>query len=188
MRYSRIARVIMRIFLLILASSMSFISFLGGYSALLILGDEDNIDLDVGFDGDLFAQRANFKINIEFTVYNEGYFDLEDLEIELKLEMIFYNRSWGSVAAFPVYIIIYDDHKSFDTIQAGTEEKNEITIDLEDLLKNVPDIDLLLLNADPDKDIAFEAQDIKIKAKYSLGLIAFKIKIDNIDLGDYELP
>ena len=61
MRYSRLVRLIARLFLLILASTMSLVSFLGGYSALLILSDEDNIDLDVTFEGDLTAEPSKDK-------------------------------------------------------------------------------------------------------------------------------
>ena len=186
MRYSRIARIIMRFFLLILASTMSFVSFLGGYSALLILSDEDNIDIDVDFEGDLFVDPTLFEIDIEFTVYNEGYFDLEDLKLELKLEMIYYNKSYGIVDAFPVGIMIYDGKKSFDTIPAGTQEKNTISIKFEDLIGTV-DWAEIILNADYTKELAFQAEDIKISARYSLGLIKFTVEIEELDLGDYEL-
>jgi len=89
MRTSRLFRLIIRVFLLLLASSMSLVSFLGGYSALLILGDEDNIDLDINFEGDPFLDPNNFEIDIEFEINNLGYFDLEDLEIELRLYLIY---------------------------------------------------------------------------------------------------
>ena len=185
MRYSRLVRLIARLFLLILASTMSLVSFLGGYSALLILSDEDNIDLDVAFEGDLTpANFQKFEVKIEFEVYNEGYFDLEDLEIELKLYMVYVNKSNDVL----IGLEIYDGDKSFSTIPAGEKKKNKIVIDIEDLLEEVPDLAKRVLEADPAKELAFTAEDITIKAKYSLGLIAFKIKIDEMDLGDYDLP
>ena len=187
MRYSRIARIIMRFFLLILASTMSFISFLGGYSALLILSDEDNIDLDVGFEGDIFVDPTQFAIEIEFTVYNEGYFDLEDLKIEMALELIYYNKTGGhNNDPYPIGIMIYDDDKSFKTIPAGVEKKNKITIDYEDLIGTV-DWYEIIANADYTKEVAFQAEDIEISARYSLGLIKFEVEIEELDLGDYKL-
>ena len=45
MRPERIFRLVVRIFLFVLASSMSLVSFLGGYSAALILTNEENIQI-----------------------------------------------------------------------------------------------------------------------------------------------
>ena len=74
MRYSRIVRLILRFFLLILASTMSLVSFLGGYSAFLILSDEDNIDVDFSYEGDLFDPTdPNFEFKIEVNFNNKGY-------------------------------------------------------------------------------------------------------------------
>ena len=191
MRYSRLVRLIARLFLLILASTMSLVSFLGGYSALLILGDEDNIDLDVDFStGNLLEDPLNFnpdefKIQVEFEINNQGYFDLEDLRIEMELWIIYHEDPPGGGDSGPVPIRIYEDHKSFSTIEAGEKEKNKITIDYDDL--KVINWTHIAYNIDPDKDIYFKAYNIDISAKYSLGLIAFKIKIDEMDLGDYKI-
>ena len=189
MRTSRAIRLIMRFFLLLLASSMSLVSFLGGYSALLILGNEDNIDLDIDFEGDPFTDPLNFEIDIEFEIYNMGYFDLEDLNIEMKLYLVY---DWVNLTAGPQgdgrnitrYVKIYEDDKSFKTIEAGEKKKNSITIDTEDLLKiNLTEIKD---NADRTRDpvIEFEADEIIIKAKYSLGLISFKVEIEDYKLGE----
>jgi hypothetical protein len=168
---------------------MSLVSFLGGYSALLILGNEDNIDLDIDFEGDPFTDPLNFEIDIEFEIYNMGYFDLEDLNIEMKLYLVY---DWVNLTAGPQgdgrnitrYVKIYEDDKSFKTIKAGEKKKNSITIDTEDLLKiNLTEI---LIYSDKTRDpvIEFEADEIIIKAKYSLGLISFKVKIEDYELGE----
>lgn len=192
MRTARLVRLIARLFLLILASTMSFISFLGGYSALLILGDEDNIDLDVDFStGGLLDPAAGFnadefEIKIDFTINNEGYFDLEDLRIEMELWMIFHEDVNGDGESEPVPVRIYRGHKSFSTIEAGKEKVNKIKIEFDDLIGiNWTHI---IDNADRDKDIYFEAYDIEISAKYSLGLIAFRVEIDKMELENYDIP
>ena len=183
MRTSRAIRLIMRFFLLLLASSMSLVSFLGGYSALLILGDEDNIDLDIDFEGDILD--PDFEIKIEFEIYNMGYFDLEDLNIEMKLYLVYdWVNKTGDGTNVTQFVKIYEDDKSFKTIEAGEKKKNSITIDTEDLLKiNLTEIAIF---ADRTKDpvIEFEADEIIIKAKYSLGLISFKVKIEDYKLGE----
>jgi len=181
MRYSRIVRLVMRLFLLLLASTMSFISFLGGYSALLILGDKDNIDLDVDFDGNPIADPLNFEVQIKFEINNQGYFDLEDLKIELELWMD-YNILGNPIAE---EIKIYDDDKTFSTIEAGKKKENKITIDYETLEAiNWTDLGL---NIDTNKDIRFIARNVEISAKYSLGLIAFNVEIKKIELDTYDV-
>lgn len=184
MRYSRIVRLIMRLFLLVLASTMSFISFLGGYSALLILSHPENIDLDVSFEGDLLTDPENFKVEVEFEINNQGYFDLEDLDIEFELEALFYLNKSGT-GFEPEGIPIYEADKSFSTIEAGHKEKNKITIEYEDLL-NV-NWSYILPIIDLSRVIKFTANDVEISAKYTLGLISFKVEIDEIKLGDYEV-
>ena len=189
MRTSRAFRLIIRLFLLLLASSMSLVSFLGGYSALLILGDEDNIDLDIDFEGGILD--PDFEIQIEFEINNLGYFDLEDLNIEMKLYLVY---DWVNLTAGPQgdgrnitkYVKIYEDDKSFRTIEAGETKKNSITIELEDLEK--VDLTELVLYSDKTRDpwIEFKAEEIVIKAKYSLGLISFKVKIEDYKLGELE--
>jgi len=191
MRTARLIRLIARLFLLILASTMSLVSFLGGYSALLILGDEDNIELDVDFSTGGYLDPAvvdnplEFGINIEFKIYNEGYFDLEDLRIEMELWMIYHEDVDKNGESEPISIRIYRGDKSFSTIEAGKEKKNKIKIDIYDLA--VINWSHIEANADRNKKVYFEAYDIEISAKYSLGLIAFRVVIDKMELEGYEL-
>lgn len=186
MRTSRIIRLIIRFFLLLLASSMSLVSFLGGYSALLILGNEDNIDLDIEFEGELLD--PDFEIKIEFEINNLGYFDLEDLNIEMRLYLVYdWANKTGDERNITQEIKIYDDDKSFRTIEAGQKKKYSITIEPDDLLKvNFMEI---YNNSDKFRDpwIEFEAAEIIIKAKYSLGLLSFKVVIEDYTLGELEL-
>ena len=136
MRPERIFRLIVRLFLFILASSMSLVSFLGGYSAALILTNEDNIDIDVAYDGNPFdGDPTDFEIDIEFEINNLGYFDLEDLEVEMLL-ILRYDRvtAGGNVSTD---IKLYEDDKSFATIPAGEKKKFKISIDYE--IKNCCD-------------------------------------------------
>jgi len=184
MRTSRLIRLIMRIFLLLLASSMSFVSFLGGYSALLILGDEDNIDLDVKIDGDPFRDPANSEIKIEFELYNMGYFDLEDLEIELKLVLKYWSNKTGT--SVETKVKLYDDEKSFSTIKAGHKKKNSITIESKDLI--TLNFTGIYSNLDWTKDplIKLVAEKVLISARYSLGLIKLKIEIEDYTIDKIE--
>ncbi len=166
---------------------MSLVSFLGGYSALLILGDEDNIDLDIDFEGDPVLNATDFEINIEFEIYNKGYFDLEDLKIEMRLNIVYdYVNYTGDGRNVTRNIKIYEDEESFSTIEAGHKEKKSITIEPDDLLKfNFTEI-LPHIDQTRDPPIEFVAGEIVITAKYSLGLISFKVKIEDYSLGELE--
>lgn len=184
MRPERIFRLIVRIFLFILASSMSLVSFLGGYSAALILTNEENIDIDVSYDGNPFIDPNNFEIDIEFEINNLGYFDLEDLEVEMLLYLKYDRVTVGGNVSTKVKL--YEDEKSFATIPAGEKKKFKIGIDYEDIdYINFTDI---ALNADLTRDPVFDfiAEELEISAKYSLGLISFKAEIEDMDLGGFE--
>ena len=184
MRPERIFRLIVRIFLFILASSMSLVSFLGGYSAAIILTNEENIDIDVNYEGNPFVDINTFEIEIEFEINNQGYFDLEDLEIELLLHLV-YDRVTpeGNIST---EVELYEGEKSFRPTPAGEKKKFKITIDVEDLeYVNYTDI---YDNSDHFRDpiFDFEAEELTIKAKYSLGLISFEANIEDFELGGFE--
>ena len=184
MRPERIFRLVVRIFLFILASSMSLVSFLGGYSAAAILTNEDNIDIDVSYDGNPFIDPNTFEIDVDFEINNVGYFDLEDLKVEMVLNLE-YSRVTvsGNVTTDKK---LYEGEKSFATIPAGEKKKFKIGLDFEDIeYINFTDI---ALNADLTRDPIFNfvAEELKISAKYSLGLISFKADIEDMDLGGFE--
>jgi len=187
MRPERIFRLCVRIFLFILASSMSLVSFLGGYSAALILTNEANIDIDVDYEGNPFLNPTDFEIDIEFEINNMGYFDLEDLEVELKLTFVYdWKNKTGNGINVSTEVKIYEDEKSFATIPAGERKKFKITIDKDNI--EYVNFTEILLNIDPTRDPVFDfiAKELEISAKYSLGLISFKAEIEDMDLGGFE--
>ena len=172
---------------MILASTMSLVSFLGGYSAVLILTNEDNIDVDVSVRGNLFnASSDPFKLDVNFKINNQGYFDLEDLEVELELKMeyVLKNTTIGG-PNLTTSVLLYEGDKDFGTIESGELFKGHISIEVDDLATAINFTDILY-KMDSTKTPDFVASELKISAKYSLGLISFKIKIEDFDLGDYE--
>lgn len=185
MRYSRIARLIIRFFLLILASTMSIVSFLGGYSAVLILSDEDNIDLDHDMRGNFFdVNDTTFKFEVDFKFKNVGYFDLEDLEIELELYARYYH--WNLTipgVSDRKEVLVYETEEDLGTVENGQTLRDAIKIERGDIEANVTDI---LINLDISKDpwLEFIARDIVIKGKYSLNLIEFKVEIEKYKVGE----
>lgn len=189
MRAERLFRLIIRIFLLILASSMSLVSFLGGYSAAMILTNEENIDIDVDYEGNPFLDYDNFEIEIKFEINNLGYFDLEDLEVELELNLVYdWKNKTGNEVNVTTEVKLYEGEKSFATIPAGERKKFKISIDYEDIELTAIDFYNIKQNADLTRDpiFSFEAEELVISAKYSLGLISFEAHIEDMDLGGFE--
>jgi hypothetical protein len=167
---------------------MSLVSFLGGYSAALILTNEENIDIDVSYDGNPFdGDPTDFEIDIEFEINNQGYFDLEDLEVELKLLLIYdwANKS-GDDLNVTTEVKLYEGDKSFATVPAGEKKKFKLGIDYDDLEPINFSVILKQMDKFRDPVFDFEAEELEISAKYSLGLISFKAEIEDMDLGGFE--
>jgi len=166
---------------------MSLVSFLGGYSAALILTNEDNIDIDVDYEGNPFLDITTFEIDIEFEINNLGYFDLEDLKVELELNFVFdWKNKTGNGINVRTEVKIFEGEKSFATIPAGERKKFRVNINFEDL--EPVNFSIFDENADKTRDpvFEFEAEELKISAKYSLGLISFEAHIEDMDLGKFE--
>ena len=191
MRYSRIARIIMRFFLLILASTMSIVSFLGGYSALVILSDEDNIDLDYDYDGNFFDEDdTSLRFKIDFKFRNVGYFDLEDLEIEFKVIVRYYHVNYTTPGVSDRRdILVYEAEEDFGDVESGLTLRDNIKIERNVVIGNVTDIYKNVdLNPPGDEPIAeFIAKDIIITGKYSLSLIEFRVEIDSYSIKSFDI-
>ena len=93
MRPSRVFRLIFRIFILLLTISMTVVAVLGGLSAVLILSNPNNIqvdpgsaefNLDVNFTGG-YVYNINF--TLPFNITNAGYFDMENLEVSVQIAL-----------------------------------------------------------------------------------------------------
>ncbi|MFX0188130.1 MAG: hypothetical protein ACFE8A_10380 [Candidatus Hodarchaeota archaeon] len=183
MKQLRYAKLSIQAFILIIASMLAYVAFIGGYSALLILEDEDNIDLEANFVGDIMVNPSLFEIEIDFTIDNKGYSDLEDITIEIELLMVYQRDTNNDGIGEPVEVTIFDDDESFDAIKAGKEETRSFKIKYEDITNvNWNDI---LLNAEPAYDILFTAETIVISATYSYSLLSFKVELEDTDLGTY---
>ena len=183
MKHSTLAKLSIQALILLIASMLSYVAFIGGYSALIILEEEDNIDLEAKFAGDIMVDPGLFEIEIDFTINNEGYSDLDDLTIEMELLMIYYTDINNDGLREPVEVTIFDDDKSFDAIKAGEEETRSIKIEYND----IDDVNWndILSNALPAYDILFTAESIIISAKYSYGLLSFNVELEDTELGIY---
>ena len=118
MRPSRVFRLIFRIFIALLAISVTMVSILGGLSAWLIIEEyEDNIQIDfdnIEFNFNSTTLETNF--SLPFKLNNTGYFDIEDLEIDLE---IFLNYSSISLLNETRAIKIFNKTQNLGDIPKG---------------------------------------------------------------------
>jgi len=169
---------------------MSIVSFLGGYSALAILSDDDNIDLDYDYDGDFFdVNDTSLRFKIDFKFKNAGYFDLEDLEVEFKVIVRYYHKDYYVPGeSFRRDILVYEAEEDFGDVESGLTLRDNIKIERKVVMGNVTDI-LLNVDTNPpgDEPIAeFIAKDIIITGKYSLNLIEFRVEIDSYSIKAFD--
>ena len=192
MRTARLIRSIVRLLLLILASTMSLVSFLGGYSALLILSDEDNIDFDYSYEGkilDVNDTTGPLMFKVEFKFKNVGYFDLEDLELELEVYVRYYHENYTTLGkSVRREIKAYEGENDFGDCESGQTLRDNFKIERRDVIGNVTDI-LYNIDKNPPGDepvLEFIARDIIITGKYSLNLIKFRVEIDKYTVAKLE--
>ncbi|TFG24783.1 MAG: hypothetical protein EU529_03080 [Promethearchaeota archaeon] len=189
MRTARLIRSIARLLLLILASTMSLVSFLGGYSAVLILSDEDNIDFDYSYKGRILdVNDTTLEFRVEFKFKNVGYFDLEDLELELEVYVRYYHEDYLPGKSVRREIKAYEGEEDFGDCESGLTLRDNFKIVRSDVLCNVTDIRYNYDKNPPDNEPIVEiiARDIIITGKYSLSLIEFRVEIEKYSVAKLE--
>ncbi|MGQ4875117.1 MAG: hypothetical protein ACP6IY_13710 [Promethearchaeia archaeon] len=186
MRPSRIFRTIVRLFLLVLTLSMSVVSFLGGYSAILILSDSDNIAIP---DGNINyylnvtdPDTSKLFLDLPYKVRNAGYFDLDDLSIEVKVYYTFHDTNKTNNAT--TTLLLAEKKQTFDTIKAGETDKGNFSMKYEDFT-NLEEVQNRSVYMDTTKSpMVIYTADIIISAKYSLRLLSFTVTLKNITIGE----
>lgn len=183
MRPSRIFRWIVRIFLGLLTLSMTVVSLLGGYSAFMILGDPNNIKIPSGpmtYNFNI-TDPSSMSIIIPFNLTNAGYFDLKNLQINIKIDLTFGNLSNPFNASSRVNI--FDHTQTFPPIIRGQTYSglfNGTGINfIEDNFPNPTEVDLSRVPV-----FKFHG-NFTISAYYSLDLLAFAVGINNVTLGEF---
>ncbi len=176
MRRSRVFRLIVRLFLLVLTLSVSLISFLGGLSAFLILSDvEENFNIDLDNIEGNFTITASESMYVEIPIRfkNVGYFDLEDLTIELTIYMTYGDNSSNNASTT---IEIFNKIQEFDTIPSGKNYKDKYKGESEDF--NSDDFNDIKkdITISPDFPINYTG-DIFVRCKYSLGFLGLRVEL-----------
>ena len=190
MRPSRVFRIIFRIFIFLLTISITLVSILGGLSAVLILTtpdtieiDTDNADLDLQINTTTFVIE-DFNFTLPFNLTNAGYFDLENLNLNISLKMNYSHVDYPAPGVNTTrQVEIFTKSEHFGTIPKGTKGTFSFTGDLSNFNIGV------LPNFTTEVDwyrgppaIEFFANLI-INLDYSIGLHAITIGILDLPVG-----
>ncbi|MFX1320971.1 MAG: hypothetical protein ACFFAQ_04915 [Promethearchaeota archaeon] len=192
MRPSRVFRWIVRIFIIVLTVSVTAVSFLGGMSAILILSNPDNIEVDTDnadFNIDyneISGVVNNINFTLPFNITNVGFFDLEDLKLGLKIDLEYAHINLtGTGENISQTVKIFDKLSSYPTIKKGKTLYGNFTgiySDFAPYLGNLPDIADIDLTRVP---IFNFYANFTISLTYSLGLHSITLGINNITLPEY---
>ena len=179
-RWSRVFRWVIRLFLLVFTLSLSAVSILGGWSAVTILnpaGDDINIP-----DGPIILipniGNSSIEIIIPFNITNGGVYELSDISLRFQLDMTFGNTS--TLNNDTTTVRVFDKPQEFGSISPGGTLK-----------ANYSGYGTLPLSeVDPNRsphDLEFYATLI-FRASYSLNLYTFTVAIINVSVGNFDLP
>ncbi len=183
-------RLIFRIFIFLLTISITLVSILGGLSAVLILTNPDTIGVDTdNADFDLQINNTtkvieDFNFTLPFNLTNSGYFDLENLELTINIEMN-YSHIDDPVPGVNTTRLVqfFTKIDNFGKIPKGTTGTFTFTGDISNFIAGV------LPNFTTEVDwyrgppaIEFYA-DLLISLDYSIGLHSLTIGILDLPVG-----
>ena len=189
MRFSRVFRWVLRIFLLVLTLSLTGVSVLGSISAMNILSNPDNIRVPSGpISANLDISDVNtMSIQVPFNVSNVGFFYLTNLRIEFTINMIYdHVNLTGTGENITTNTMVFNKATTFPSVPSGQTYNGLFNAAGGDgfLPANFPngttEIDW---NRSPHV-LEFYA-DFTISASYSLDLISFSVDLYNISVGNY---
>ena len=197
MRVSRVFRLIFRIFILVLTTSVTFVTFLGLDSARLILNptsenigiNTDNVDFNI--DIDLFAGDVNaFNFTLPFNVTNAGYFDLHNLEMNFVMGVRYEHINLTTPGQNDtVTAKIFEKTELFGSVLKGATENYILQGNITNFISaNFPDVHTEVnWYRSPQPVLEFVA-NFTVSLVYSLGLHDLAFGGINQSIGNFSLP
>ncbi|MCJ7650717.1 MAG: hypothetical protein MUP85_19070 [Candidatus Lokiarchaeota archaeon] len=187
MRFSRVFRWVVRIFILVLTLSLTGVSILGGMSAVAILGDPNNVNIPSGpINANLNISDVNtMYLQVPFNVTNVGFFALTNLRIEFSVRMIYdHVNLTGTGENITSSAIVFNKANPFPSIPIGQTYDGLFSASSGDgfLPINFPNATTEIDLYRTPHAIEFYA-DFIFSASYSLDLISFSVKLFNISVG-----
>ena len=187
-RYSRLFRWVVRVFLLVFTLSLSAVGFLGGFSAVTIL-DPNSYNVNVP-DGPIvtnldITNTSSMQIILPFNITNAGVYDLTNIAIGFQVSMNYGNTLLLGNASTTVKI--FDKSEFYGTVSHGGFLKSSLNGNATEgfILPNIPP----LLNIDwyRSPNILEFYANLTFSASYSLNLYTFTISIINYPLYNYTM-
>ncbi len=187
MRYARLFRWVIRVFLLVFTLSLSAVSLLGGFSAMTIFDPAvQNVKIP---DGDITSNfdvlnPSSMYINVPYNISNTGVYDLTNITLSFQVFMTYGDAS--TPLNETTTVIIFDKEEVIGTIAQGTSLKSNFTGTVSDgfVIDNLPN---LLTEVDWYRTpyvLEFHAS-LQFSASYSLNLYTFKVNLINFPVGQY---
>ena len=185
-RWARVFRWIIRIFLLVFTLSLSAVGFLGGFSAVTILNpDSYNVNIPDGpvtanFD---ITNTSAMYVNLPFNITNAGVYDLTNIEISFQVSMTYGNTLLPGNESTTVKI--FDKTHLYGTIAHGGYLKSSLNGTAGDgfIIANIPPPGNIDMFRAP-HILDFHA-NLSFSASYSLDLYTFTTTIINYSIGHF---
>jgi hypothetical protein len=178
---------IFRVFILLLTLSITVVAFLGGLSAVMILSDPTNIglntdDAEINIDFDLGGfQGGNF--TLPFNVTNAGYFDLENLQLNLSIGVNYSQVDYPDTGFNQTrHVKIFEKNINFGTVLQGQTEDFVFSGDTNDFI-NASFPDPLTINYFRTPRILEFYANFTISLDYSIGMHSLSISVIDLLLG-----
>ncbi|MFX1390751.1 MAG: hypothetical protein ACFE9Z_11860 [Promethearchaeota archaeon] len=188
MRPSRVFRLIFRIFVSLLAVSVTIVSILGGLSAVIILTNPNNIAIDPGdINFDFNPSPLNVNFSLPFNITNAGYFDLENLEMTIDLYLNYDHVNYTVPGVNVTRTVqIFNKTQYYNTIPKSQTGYFNFTGHFDDFTKpNIPDFTTEVDRFRGDPYMIIYA-NFTLSLDYSLGLHSLTIGLLNLTV--YEVP
>ena len=189
-RPSRVFRTLFKIFIFLLTISVTIVSILGGLSAVLILADPGNLGVDpddAEFNMDINNTTLaieNIDFTLPFNLTNAGYFDLENLELNIQIALNYSHVNYTAPGVNTTrQIQIFSKLQIFGKIAKGTTGFFNFTGLLGDFNLGVfPNFTTQVDWFRGPPAIEFYA-NLTISLDYSIGLHSLTIGILNLPVG-----
>ncbi|MFW9988211.1 MAG: hypothetical protein ACFFC3_06105 [Candidatus Odinarchaeota archaeon] len=172
--------------------SITLVSALGAFSAVLILTDfENNIGVDIdNAVYDVEINETTYKIedfNFALPIYvnNTGYFDIENLRFTISLEMNYSHVNFTTPGVNTTrQIEILWKYENFGTIPKGQKRTLNFTANMSNFNEaEIPDFETEVDLTRGPPAVIFYATLI-ISLDYSLGLHSITFGITNLQIGE----
>ncbi|MHA1473275.1 MAG: hypothetical protein ACTSQW_09285 [Promethearchaeota archaeon] len=139
-RWSRVFRWIVRLFLLVFTLSLSTVGFLGGFSAVTIL-NPDSYNVNVP-DGPVVvnfnvSDPSSMQVILPFNITNAGVYDLTNIGISFQVSMTYEDKLLGNASTT---VNIFDKSHNYGTVVHGGFLKDSLSGNSTDgfIIANIP--------------------------------------------------